>query len=396
MSTIGILASVVLLYWLAMLALTSRGLRLFHELPPAAAPIDRPTDKLPLVSVILAAKEEEGTIMDTVRHLLSQTYPRLEIIAVNDRSLDRTGKRLEELRHWSADKRQIRTPLQIIHITHLPQGWVGKNHALYQGYLQAKGQYLLFTDADIRFAPTAIADAMAYARANGVQHLTLAPDMVAANRLLRCFVNLFLFSFSLFIQPWRANLDHSRKHGMGIGAFNLITRQAYESIGTHRAIAMRPDDDLQLGIAVKRCGLRQRVLSGKRVLQVEWYPTLRAAVHGLEKNLFAGFGYSLLQVAAGVLGQLLFFVFPWFGLLLTGGWRAAAFAAAVIVQIVLYRRITRVMTGQNGTEAYLLPVGSALLVFAIVRSVGLALRRGGVMWRGTFYSLKELRSKASR
>ncbi|MCD1261134.1 glycosyltransferase [Paenibacillus athensensis] len=396
MSIMGILAMVVLLYWLAMLALASRGLQHMHELPTAAPPADRPADKLPLVSVILAAKEEEGTIMDTVRHLLSQTYPRLEIIAVNDRSQDRTGRRLEELRQWSADKRQIRTPLQIIHITQLPQGWLGKNHALYQGYLQAKGQYLLFTDADIRFAPTAIADAMSYVRANGIQHLTLAPDMIAKSRLLRCFVNLFLLSFSLFVQPWRANRDNSRKHGMGIGAFNLITRQAYEALGTHRAIAMRPDDDLQLGIAVKRSGFRQRVLAGKRVLQVEWYPTLRNAVSGLEKNLFAGFGYSLLQVTAGVLGQLLFFVFPWLGLLLTGGWRAAAFAVAVIVQIMLYRRITRVMTGRGGEEAYLLPVGAALLVFVIVRSVGLALRRGGVMWRGTFYSLRELRGKPPR
>ncbi|WP_213055581.1 glycosyltransferase, partial [Escherichia coli] len=112
----------------------------------------------PLVSIIIAAKEEESTIADTVKHLLDQTYPRIEIIAVNDRSRDSTGRKLDELRRWSENRGDLHIPVRIIHITSLPSGWIGKNHALYQGYAQARGKYLLFTDADVKFAPNTVSD----------------------------------------------------------------------------------------------------------------------------------------------------------------------------------------------------------------------------------------------
>ena len=266
MSTLGIVTILILLYWIIMSLEAYRGLHLMHTLPRSIKQPDKP----PLVSVIIAAKEEESTILDTVRHLLSQNYPRLEIIAVNDRSKDATGVKLEELRKWSEHKEGIRTPLQIIHITHLPEGWLGKNHALYQGYLQARGQYLLFTDADIIFSPATISDAVAFMKEHEVHHLTLTPNMIARGSLLRGFVHFFLFSFSLFVRPWRANIEGSRRQGIGIGAFNMVSRAAYEAIGTHKSIALRPDDDLQLGIFLKRAGFKQKVLSGNHTLQVEW------------------------------------------------------------------------------------------------------------------------------
>ncbi|UJF32596.1 glycosyltransferase [Paenibacillus hexagrammi] len=285
MSIYDYAALLTLLYWLLTSIMLSKGLRLLYPLPRWSNLPDKP----PLVSVIIAAKEEESTIMQTVRHLLSQNYPRLEIIAVNDRSQDATGIRLEELRKWSEQRTGISTPLKIIHITHLPEGWLGKNHALYQGYLQARGQYVLFTDADILFSPTTITDAVSYMKEHQVDHLTLAPLMVARQPLLRGFVHFFFFSFSLFVRPWNANRDDTRRHGMGIGAFNMVSRHAYETIGTHQAIALRPDDDLQLGIRLKSAGFKQRILSARHSLQVEWYRSLREAIQGLEKIYFQAF-----------------------------------------------------------------------------------------------------------
>jgi len=389
MSTLGIIAVLVLLYWLLMTLDTIRGLRLLHALPRATKLPDKP----PLVSVIIAAKEEESTILDTVQHLLTQHYPRLEIIAVNDRSQDATGTRLEELRRWSERKEGIRIPLQIVHITYLPDGWLGKNHALYQGYLQARGQYLLFTDADIIFSPGTIADAVAYIKEHEVQHLTLTPNMIAHGALLRGFVHFFLFAFSLFVRPWRANDDRSRRQGIGIGAFNMVSRSAYEAIGTHKAIALRPDDDLQLGIALKRAGFKQKVLAGKHTLQVEWYRSLQEAIHGLEKNLFSGFRYSYWFALAACLGQLLFFILPWLGLLLLWDWRGAVFSVCVILQIWLYRQMVARMIGKHAGEAYQLPVSASLLLYTMCRSVWLTWRQGGIYWRGTFYSLRELKRK---
>lgn len=387
MSTLGIIASLTLLYWLYVAFDVQKGLHALRTLPKSAKYPDKP----PLVSVIIAAKEEESTIRETVQHLLSQNYPRLEIIAVNDRSQDATGVRLEELRKWSEGKKDIHTKLQIIHITHLPEGWLGKNHALYQGYLQARGQYLLFTDADILFAPGAITDAVTYMKENEVHHLTLTPNMIARGALLKGFVHFFLFSFSLFVRPWRANVDSSRGPGIGIGAFNMVSRNAYEAIGTHQAIALRPDDDLQLGTFLKRSGFRQRVLSAKHLLQVEWYRSLNEAVIGLEKNLFSGFRYSYSIAFFACLGQLGFFIFPWLGLLFLWDWRGAVYAVVVILQIWLYRKLMSRLMSMKGDEAYLLPVSASLLVYTIARSVWLTWKQGGIYWRGTFYSLRELK-----
>ncbi|OCT14814.1 glycosyl transferase family 2 [Paenibacillus pectinilyticus] len=391
MSTLGILAILTLLYWFYALIEVQRNIHLLSTLPPSTKLLEKP----PLVSVIIAAKEEEGTIRETVQHLLSQHYPRLEIIAVNDRSQDATGVRLDELRQWSEGKSDIHTKLQIIHITQLPKGWLGKNHALYQGYLQARGQYILFTDADILFAPSTIQDAVTYMKQNEVDHLTLTPHMLAKGALLRGFVHFFLFSFSLFVRPWRANRESAREPGIGIGAFNMVSRKAYEAIGTHQAIALRPDDDLQLGIFLKRAGFRQKVLSGKHLLQVEWYRSLQEAITGLEKNLFSGFRYSYTVAVLACLGQLIFFIGPWLGLILLWDWRGALLAVAVCLQIWLYRKLMFHLMSQRGNEAYLLPISAALLLYTIVRSVWLTWKQGGIIWRGTFYSLKELKKKPS-
>ncbi|MZQ80734.1 glycosyltransferase [Paenibacillus sp. 5J-6] len=389
MSTLGIIALLTLLYWLFVTMDVLKGLPHLRTLPKSKS--SQFPDKPPLVSVIIAAKEEETTIRETVRHLLSQNYPRLEIIAVNDRSKDATGVRLEELRKWSEGKKDISTKLQIIHITHLPEGWLGKNHALYQGYLQARGQYLLFTDADILFTPGTIADAVSYMKEQDVQHLTLTPNMIARGALLKGFVHFFLFSFSLFVRPWRANIDNSKAPGIGIGAFNMVSRSAYEAIGMHKAIALRPDDDLQLGIFLKRAGFRQRILSAMHLLEVEWYPSLKEAVIGLEKNLFSGFRYSYIVALLACLGQIGFFIGPWLGLLFLWDWRGAVYAAAVILQIWLYRKLMSRIMSLRGDSAYLLPVSASLLVYTIVRSVWLTWKQGGIYWRGTFYSLRELK-----
>ncbi|WP_405081925.1 glycosyltransferase [Paenibacillus chitinolyticus] len=387
MSIAGIIALFILLYWLVMLADHLRGARLFRELPPAGPLPDPP----PLVSVIIAAKEEETTIRDTVRHLLAQTYPRLELIVVNDRSQDGTGRTLDELKRWSEERGDIHIPMRVIHVTRLPGGWLGKNHALYQGYRQARGPWLLFTDADIRFHPDTVREAVGFALSEHADHLTLTPRMTAPAFWLRSFIRHFLFSLSLFTRPWRANLDGERKGGMGIGAFNLIHRRAYEAIGTHEAIALRPDDDLQLGARVKLAGLRQRLASGRSRLQVEWYPSMRAAVRGLEKNLFSGFGYKVSLAAAAGAGQLLLFTFPWLGMLLYGDWRSLVHLASVLIMTALYRKQIRMMAGSTGLDTLAIPASAAVLVYVLVRSVGLALKQGGVYWRGTFYSLKDLK-----
>lgn len=397
-------ALLALLYWLVMLADTLRSREWMLKLPRSEdnatlAAEERPgrtagkTDAgAPLVSVIIAAKEEEASIADTVKHLLNQTYPRVEIIAVNDRSQDATGRKLDELRRWS-EGRPAGIPLRIIHITALPSGWLGKNHALYQGYLQARGTYLLFTDADVRFEPHTVSDAVQYMQRHLVDHLTLAPRIIARGFWLKAFVQFFFFTFSLYIRPWRANDDFQSRYGMGVGAFNMITRHAYERIGTHRAIAFRPDDDLQLGLEVKRARLRQRLASGVHHIAVEWYPSLREAVRGLEKNMFSGFGYRISLALLGAAGLIGLFAFPVIGMLAVGGWAAWAFAASAALLLTVYVMLIRSILGRSGREVLVFPVSACVLCYVVLRSVWLTLRHGGIYWRGTFYPLKELKRR---
>jgi cellulose synthase/poly-beta-1,6-N-acetylglucosamine synthase-like glycosyltransferase len=389
MSTfLSILAIVSLLYWLAMAWDTLRARRYIITMPKQASASGLPT---PLVSVIIAAKEEESSITDTVKHLLGQTYPRLEIIAVNDRSQDATGTRLDELRRWSEGKSGLGIPLRVIHITKLPDGWLGKNHALYQGYLESRGNLLLFTDADILFEPHAVEDAVRFLQQEHADHLALLPRMIAKSLQLRAFVQYFFFSFHMGIRPWQANNDFTDRGGMGIGAFNMITREAYEKIGTHRAIALRPDDDLQLGRLVKRYRLRQRLAAATEHLAVEWYPHLHAAVRGLEKNLFSGFGYRTWLAVAALLGQLAFFTAPWLGLLLLpqpAGW---LYLASIALMAVCYLTLMPSTSDFRVWELIAIPATSLFFCYVLARSVYLTLRQGGIYWRGTFYSLKELK-----
>ncbi|TBL80700.1 glycosyltransferase [Paenibacillus thalictri] len=378
-------------YWLLVLLETVRAMRYMLRLPASGE-----LAEYPLVSVIIAAKEEQQAIAETIRRLRGQSYPHLEIIAVNDRSEDATGRILDELYDASRRPGREEPPLEVIHIGSLPEGWLGKNHALYQGYLKARGEYLLFTDADVSFGEHAVRDAVAFMRREQADHLTLSPDIKARGFWLTAFVRYFFFAFSLYIRPWRANADEDRKHGMGIGAFNMLSRQAYEAIGTHKAIAMRPDDDLQLGLCIKSAGLRQRLASASNCLEVEWYASLSEAVKGLEKNVFSGFQYRFWLAGLAVAGQLALFVGPWIGMWMYGGLGSMLFGFSSLLMAVLYAVHIRSLTGSVGPELMALPLAALLLTYVVFRSVFLTLRRNGIYWRGTFYPLDLLKKMTRR
>lgn len=394
----GLLLIMTLGYWMWMIVESIRGLSLFHALPPhhTLKPHNKDCESkvdTPLVSVIIAAKEEEASITDTVNHLLAQDYSRIELIVINDRSNDQTGHKLEQLKKWSEAKQSIHIPLKIIHVTSLPSHWLGKNHALYQGYKQAKGAYLLFTDADIMYEPTTISDAVRYMQNNDVDHLALMPSMVTKQPFLRLFVNYFFFSFNLFFQPWKANNDNQTRRGMGIGAFNMVKRDVYEKVGTHKAIAVRPDDDLQLGQVIKRHGYKQRYLDGRNHLSVEWYTSLNEAVKGLEKNTFAGLHYKLWMVFGAWFGQFFAFLFPFIAIFIFEQWLAIGFLIVVFMIVGTYLAHARQFNAHRlaGLEVVFFPIMALFFLFVVFRSIVITLKQNGIYWRGTFYSLKTLK-----
>ncbi len=378
-----ILLTLTLLIWIAATIDAWIGFRKLDSLENA-----KKGDREPLLSVIVAARNEEEHIAQSIRSQLAQTYKNTEWILVNDRSEDGTGKMMEDLK--SLDPR-----IKVIHIESLPEGWLGKNHALFKGFQLASGSLILFTDADVMYHPEAFSKAVGYFEEHSLDHLTAAPNLSAKPFWLKAFVAFFLFGFSYYKRPWLANNPRS-KTGVGIGAFNMITVSAYEKIGTHEYIKMRPDDDLQLGMIVKRLGLRQRMVTAMTLIEVEWYESLRDALGGLEKNTFAGLHYRISMVLFSVFGVFVSQVMPFFTVF-SGNQTVAILSGVNLVFLAfLYMMVTRNMTRFSPWLFLVLPFTALLFIFSILRASWLTFKRGGIIWRGTKYTLAELRKNTLR
>jgi glycosyltransferase involved in cell wall biosynthesis len=339
----------------------------------------------PLLSVIVAARNEENHIKASVLSQLEQTYRNIEWILVNDRSTDATGLMMEELK-----KKDPR--IFVIHIDDLPEGWLGKNNALYKGYLQATGKWLLFTDADVKFEKEAFAKALHYFEKHRLDHLTAAPNLNANTFWLKTFVAFFLFGFSYFKRPWAANNPRS-KIGTGIGAFNLVSKVSYETFGTHEKVKMRPDDDLQLGMKMKQAGYQQRIVTALRLIEVEWYGSLREAFVGLEKNTFAGLHYRVSMVFFAIFGVFITNVLPFITVFSPDKIVSLLSLGVILLSGVHYVLIIKKMTVFSPLMFFVLPITALLFIYSIVRASWLTFRRGGIVWRGTTYKLSELREK---
>lgn len=352
-------------------------------------PVSLELATLPRLSVVVPARDEAATIGRAIASVSEQDYPDLEVIVVDDRSRDATGEVVRELAARDGRVRAVR-------VDELPAGWLGKNHALWRGAELASGEWLLFTDADVVFARGALRQAMSYAIGQRLDHLTLAPRLIARGVLLRAFVSFFAYSF---IALWRAYLanDPRSTQGVGIGAFNLVRREAYERIGTMRALSLRPDDDIRLGRRLRGFGFRQRVLNGKELLSVEWYPSLRAAISGLEKSMYSSLEYRVVAAGAVLLYLVATMIWPFAGILILGGIDRAllAIAAACLAVGLLetYRQAMGPITPSAIVLALLLPFSAACFAYAILRSAFLAETRG-VRWRGTTYPLALLRAQS--
>lgn len=320
MTPLSWLALTTLAIWLLIGLDLTLGNRSLSALRAVAADALR---EWPRVSVIVAARNEARRIQQGLRSLLALDYPALELIVVNDRSEDDTGRLLDAMA--AADPR-----LAVVHLHELPPGWLGKNHALQLGAGRATGDLLLFTDADIIMAPSTLRRAVALLQQQGLDHLTVSPAMTMPTPFLQIFGASFVLFFGIFVRPWKARDPKSPCH-VGIGAFNLLRRAVYQSVGGHETIRLRPDDDLKLGKIVKRGGFSSDLALGCDFLSVEWYASVGEAIRGLEKNAFAGCDYRITLVLSGVAFHLLFTLWPYLALILCQGTPRLIYGAAVLV-----------------------------------------------------------------
>jgi glycosyltransferase involved in cell wall biosynthesis len=339
----------------------------------------------PRVSIIVPARNEEDDIEQTLTRLLELDYENYEVIAVNDRSTDHTGEIMEKVAHHAGRPGRLR----VIHHRELPAGWLGKTHAMWTATNEANGDWLLFTDADVLFKPDSLRRALAYAEAEKADHVVLFPRMIMKRpgeyMMIAFFQTMFVFGH----RPWKVADPKSRDH-MGVGAFNLIRRRVYEAIGTYETLRMEVLDDMKLGKVVKNAGFAQRNVFGGDLISIRWAKGAIGVVNNLTKNFFAvlSFQWPRSILSAFALGFLN--LMPFLGVWLAHGWERVPYAVALGSMFAIYLG----MSVRSGVPAYyflLHPVSTALFIYTLLRSMFLTLRNDGIIWRGTWYPLEELR-----
>lgn len=363
------------LWWavLARVVIARRGLPSLDGATPG-------TPRLPSLSVVIAASNEAHTLPASLDSLLAQDYPGLQVVAVDDRSTDGTGDLLRE--------RAARDPrLLPLEVRELPDGWLGKTHALQVGASVASGEILLFTDADVIFAPGALTRAVAWLEENAGDHLALAPTILAAGFWEKVLVSLFGVGFSLRFPPDRAARPGD-PIAIGVGAFNMVRARAWRDLGGHRALALQVVDDMVLAALVKRSGRRSLFAEATGLVRVRWVVGLLGVVKGLEKNAYAGLGYSLVETAAAAGAVLVGTVGPAVGTLLGHEGALLAWAGMAACSVAGSRTL-----GLPAWTGLAWPAAGPVMAFTVVRSAVLAERRGAIEWRGTRYALDRLRAE---
>jgi glycosyltransferase involved in cell wall biosynthesis len=336
----------------------------------------------PRISILFAARDEEEKLPAALATMMEIDYPKLEVIAVDDRSTDSTGRILDEFA--AAHPR-----LRVVHVTELPSGWLGKPHALLKAFETSTGEWLLFTDADVRFKADLLRRAVALAKSRDLDHLTLIGDVEMVGFWETVLITFFGMAFNIATDPYRVANPNSRAY-LGVGAFQLLRRAAYEGSGTHRRLAMEVVDDMKLGKIVKQSGYRSGVGIAQDFVVVRWHAGLGNLIRGVTKNFFAGVGYSVALVAIAVTGLLLMNVAPVFGVLFGHGWIRVFATIALGIALCFHIGVD---IGMRVSPLYALthPLGGLLFCYMLLRSTVVTLLQGGIIWRDTFYPLDELK-----
>jgi GT2 family glycosyltransferase len=339
--------------------------------------------RYPRVSILVAARNEAAKLPAALTSLLVQDYPNYEVIMVNDRSQDKTPQILDRFD-------QEYDHLKVIHLSELPPGWLGKPHALTRAYRKARGQWLLFTDADVHFAPDLLKRSLSLAQAQGWDHVTLLPFGELEGFWEKTAITYWVGTFALGLKPWKVSNPKAKEY-VGVGAFQLVRRSTYEAIGTHQRLAMEVVEDVKLGKLVKLGGFRSGVALGGERLHIRWVEGVGEYVRNLSKNMFAACGFSVSYALLLVVLTLVMTVLPLGGLLFASG-----AARNLSVVCVLAAGATHMKNGvrlclASPLYALTFPLGAVLLSYTLLRSMVVTLWRGGVLWRDTFYPLKDLR-----
>jgi len=371
----------ILIFWLIVWHRWSRQCR--GSMP--VLPDEKPSlpDNAPMVSIIVPARDEEKNIERCIRSLLAQDYPRFEVIVVDDCSKDSTASILAQL-----DNAESR--LKVVQGKPLPEGWMGKAHAISQGYPLAKGDWLLFTDADTFHESHLLARVMGFILPRPVSLVT-AVGKQAEPGIGVWLVNLAVTSYIFMVSDRKGLADSKSRQSLINGQYVLMTREAYEALGTHAAVREYSSTDVSLGYLVKLKGFLTLGINAGEALKTTMYSSMADAYRGWSRSLVNGIWTALgprlgsLVLLLLTVGLLFFWVVPWLTWL--GGMETNNDAQALVgsLQILAVFCVLWMKSGKLFKailDLIFLPV-SFMFFMAMVASglTGAWLRRGTV-WKG--------------
>lgn len=398
MNSIIILLDSILIVLLLILIIN---LLTFHRLEhghrqgdtPLRAPASPHTPShIPMVSVLIPARDEEASIEQCVRSLVAQTYEPLEVLVLDDNSSDATPALVQVLIDQLPKGKEAR--LRLLQGAPLPAGWVGKNFACYQLAQHAKGEYLFFTDADTVHAPNTVAAVIEYMQQLDVQLLTAQPEHILGSLGEMLVVPLLNFTILTLLPIALISRRPEPSLATGNGQLLCFQHQAYQSIGGHQRVKNRILEDVLLARATKAAGYHMTFVDALEMVHCRMYRSFVEVWAGFSKNLFAFYSYSLPFALLGLLLHLSLFVLPAFLLLFAPflhlsptvvALAASAYLLPVLMRLVLTLRFVRSQRPFLLLLCLFHPLSILLECLILLNSIRWHYRKGGTSWKGRTY-----------
>lgn len=341
-----------------------------------------PDQPLPLVSVLIPARNEERNIEKCVNSLLKSGYSRMEIIVLDDDSGDRTCEILERL----SEKEKW---LKVIKGKKLPPGWTGKNWSCHQLAQAARGDWFLFTDADTTHEPQSISVALASAQKARSVFLTCIPGLIAKTWSEKLYMPIIHFAFLALVPFKLINYSKDSRLSLGIGPFLLIERNFYFSFGGHESIKEKIVDDMALAKKVKENKGKISVIDGTKIMRVRFYTSFKGVWKGFSKNCYEAIGGAPHYLGATLFGCYFLFIYPYLAL-----WGALSSHQTITIPLIQVMTIsaTRIILSlrfQTSLIFGLLHPFSVILALSIlINSFRLSLFRKKIEWKERYYMVK--------
>ncbi len=334
----------------------------------------------PLISILIPARDEAAVISETVRGILAQTYTNFELIVLDDNSSDGTGARA--CAAADGDPR-----LRVLNGAPLPEGWGGKNWACHQLSEAARGTWLLFTDADVRWQPEALGALAAQMARTRADLLTVWSTQITQTWAERLIVPLMAFAIFAYLPVIMVHHTRLMIFAAANGQVMLFRREAYQKIGGHAAVRAKVVEDVALARRIKAAGLRLRMFDGAGLIGCRMYNGWAAVRDGFAKNILAGHGNSLPFL-------LISTVLHWFAYVLPFVWLVfsnfALLPLLLCLGVIALRMLTAASTRQRLLDALFMPLSVILMTRIAAQAIYWRLRYGGVQWKGRTLTTKRV------